>query len=224
MDNKKKTMYLFIAGGLLILLLIVTAIYFLTNNYFKNNNSNNTENNNCAKTISNLSNEVVNNSCSEYHFNVSDSNLDVKASLTSYDSSDHYTLKLTINDKEVTTDFFTNKDKKAIFNSVLLTTYQNYVIVKSDMGAEWNGQYVAVINNNGDVLFTYEAGEIGISNDTLNITKVKQLTSGVECKCDKTDSDNSTIIRTLYTYQIKDNKVTLQNTKDTTCADECLTD
>jgi hypothetical protein len=208
------------------LLIGFVTYYFLTNNSFNNNNSNNqnnnqNEDNNCRKTVSLLSNEVLTDECEEYNF-IANNNLDIKASLVKYDS-EYYTLNLSVNDNDVTTDFFTNKDKKAIWNNLFLNSYQDYVIVRSDTGSQWNGGSVAVINKDGEVIFTHEDAGISISNGTINVDKAQQLASGIECKCDGSTSDKNKLISKSYTYKIEVGKVSLSNQKDVTCSDQCQT-
>ncbi len=171
--------------------------------------------NTCLQVVSELSDVVLNNACDEYKFYVNDvvNNISLEGFLNSYDESNHYTLGLIINGKEVTTDFFTNKDKVAIFVNIFLENYGKYVIVKSDSGAQYNGQYLAVINSeNGNVDLVFENGSIDIENEIITVSK-----NDGTAYCDGTSS--SIITGKEYVYKMDDNGVSLLSEKDETCGE-----
>jgi hypothetical protein len=178
--------------------------------------SNIDESDSCTKSFSDLGAWSINKNCDEFNFYISDTNnnLNFSGILTRYNSSDHYTLKLNFNGNSVAPDFFINKEKLAVFGySTQFFYHDKYVIVKTNSGAEYNDDYVAVIDStDGNVVFVFEAGEMLLEDDTLTMVKHN---SNIFCD----DTNGSEVSGKTYTYKLSSEGVVLEKEVNNTCAE-----
>ena len=194
----KKDNYVVI-GVILLFIVLCVSVFFLAEELKQKDN----KDLECIAEVNSL-NQIGNDqkcNTTEYLYNKNDFN--IIADITEY-KEDFYSINLKVNDNKVKASFFNDHIDNPIFYKIDFEMYNDELLmIKSNSGGQYDGDYLAIIDQNGNILLELLNKSISIDKKN-NLINVKNTNKNIyDCINDKYKEQDIIYSISSYTYQDK---------------------
>ncbi len=203
----KKENYVVI-GTILFFIALCISVFFLAEE-LKDKNNKELE---CVREVTNLNQIGNDKKCNTTEYIYNKNNFNIIADITEY-KEDFYSLILKVNDNKVKASFFNDHIDNPIFYKIYFELYNDELLmIKSNSGREYDGDYLAVVDQNGNIILELLNKSISIDKKN-NIINVRTTNKNMyDCLNDKYKEEDTIYSMDTYTYIDNEFKVINNNT------------
>lgn len=204
-----------ILGVVLFFILLCISVFFMAETLKYNDN----KESECISVVSNLNQIGEDKKCDTTEYQYSKNGFTIITKITEY-KEDFYSINLKVNDQKVNASFFNDHIDNPIFYKVNFDLYNDdLLMIKSNSGSQYDGDYLSIIDKNGNILLELLNKTISIDNKN-NIINVKTTNKNMyDCINDKYKEED--IIYSVDTYTYIDNQFINTNNITYTYSDLC---
>lgn len=173
----------------------------------------------CISIVNNINQIGDSKKCDTTEYRYDKNGFNIIASITEY-KKDFYSINLQVNNNKVKAEFFNDHIDNPIFYKVDFTLYNNeLLVIKSNSGAQYNGDYLAIVDKEGNILLELLNKNISV-DEKNNIINVKTIVKNMyDCVNDKYKEDD--IIYSVDNYVLENNVFTNTYNKTYTYGNLC---
>lgn len=196
MDKKEN----YVVIGIIIFFIVLCVSVFFIAERLKHEDEKNQE---CVLEVNNLNQIGNEKKCNTTEYQYAKNGFIIKALITEY-KEDFYSVNLNVNNIKVKASFFNDHIDNPIFYKINFELYNDELLmIKSNSGKQYDGDYLVIIDKNGNILLELLDKSISIDkkNNIINTrTTIKNI---YDCTNDKYKEED--IIYRIDNYSLENN-------------------